>query len=150
MTNSTQSDRRVAQLHRVMKRHRFAPDALIEILHEAQKLFGHLEADVLRNLAHQLGLPPSRVYGVATFYHLFRLDARRRHEFTVCLGTACYIRGANALLREAKNAEHDRGDLALHEARCVGTCGIAPLIVVDGAAAGPETPESLRRRLLEL
>lgn len=133
-----------------MKRHRFAQDGLIEILHEAQRLFGHLDRALLLDIAVKLQLPPSRVFGVATFYHLFRLHPRRPHECTVCLGTACYIRGASALRVEAEQAAQARHDLAIHEARCIGTCGIAPLVVVDGTVVGKETPNSVQKRLKEL
>src|SRR5262245_22002954 len=81
-----------------MKRHRYAPDALIEVLHTAQELFGYLGDDILYYVAHGLKLPPSRVYGVATFYHLFSLVSKGSHTCVVCTGTACYVKGANALL----------------------------------------------------
>ena len=81
-----------------MKRHQFQPDALIEVLHTAQELFGFLETDLLHYIAHGLKLPPSRVYGVATFYHFFSFAPQGEHTCVVCTGTACYVKGADALL----------------------------------------------------
>jgi bidirectional [NiFe] hydrogenase diaphorase subunit len=150
MTNNSESDRLWARLLAAIKRRRFAQDELIEILHEAQRSYGHLNRALLRDVASLLKLPPSRVFGVATFYHLFRMQPRRRHECTVCLGTACYIRGAAALRAEAVLAAQARDDLALHESRCIGTCGIAPMVLIDRSASGPETTDSLRRHLREL
>ena len=77
-------DERFKRLDATMKRHRFQPDALIEVLHTAQELFGCLKADLLLYVAHGLRLPPSRVYGVATFYHLFTLAPRGEHTCAVC------------------------------------------------------------------
>src|SRR5271156_1578756 len=82
-----------------MKRQQYQPDALIEVLHKAQELFGYLDVDVLRTVARGLKLPPSRVYGVATFYHLFSLKPQGAHTCVVCLGTACFVKGADHLLR---------------------------------------------------
>ncbi len=91
-------DNRFKMLDATMKRHRFAPDALIEVLHTAQELFGFLQPDLLYYVAHDLKLPPSRVYGVATFYHFFTLRPKGEHTCVVCTGTACYVKGADRLL----------------------------------------------------
>ena len=87
-----------------MKRHQFQPDALIEVLHTAQELFGYLEHDLLLYVAHGLKLPPSRVYGVATFYHFFTFSRKGEHTCVVCMGTACYVKGADALLAAVERA----------------------------------------------
>src|SRR6266496_4130612 len=91
-------DKRFRILDATMKRHQFRQDALIEVLHQAQDLFGFLETDVLVYVARGLRLPPSRVYGVATFYHLFTLKPQGRHTCVVCMGTACFVKGADRLL----------------------------------------------------
>ena len=82
-------------LDATMKRQRFQPDALIEVLHTAQELFGYLQDDLLLYVAHGLKLPPSRVYGVATFYHFFTFAPKGEHTCVVCMGTACYVKGAD-------------------------------------------------------
>jgi bidirectional [NiFe] hydrogenase diaphorase subunit len=147
---------RTARLDEAMRLHNHEPDALIEVLHRAQELFGHLDADVLAHVAHGLKLPPSRVQGVATFYHLFRLQPQGTHTCIVCTGTACFFKGAGHLLRTAEEAAGIEagattadGKLTLMTARCIDGCGIAPAVVFDGAAAGGQTPEALVRRLRE-
>src|ERR1044071_5000912 len=96
-------DKRFKILDTHMKRHQLKPDALIEVLHKAQELFGYLENDLLLYIAHNLKLPPSRVYGVATFYHFFTLKPKGVHTCVVCLGTACYVKGADKLISAIEN-----------------------------------------------
>jgi bidirectional [NiFe] hydrogenase diaphorase subunit len=91
-------DNRSKMLDAAMKRHQFAPDALIEVLHTAQEVFGYIAPDLLHYIAHGLKLPPSRVFGVATFYHLFTFAPEGKHTCVVCNGTACYFQGADRLL----------------------------------------------------
>ena len=91
-------DKRYKILETHMKRFQFKQDALIEVLHKAQELFGFLEDDVLLFVAHHLKLPPSRVYGVASFYSFFRLKPQGQHSCVVCMGTACFIKGADRLI----------------------------------------------------
>jgi bidirectional [NiFe] hydrogenase diaphorase subunit len=141
-------DKRFKILDATIKRHQYQQDSLIEILHKAQELFGYLENDLLLYVAHALRLPPSRVYGVATFYHLFSLAPKGAHSCVVCTGTACYVKGAAALLEAVEQyAEIKVGEttsnnqLSLSTARCLGACGIAPAIVLDGAVYGHQTPE---------
>ena len=81
-----------------MKKHQFRHDALIEVLHKAQELFGYLEDDLLLFVSYKLKLPPSRVYGVATFYHFFTLKPQGEHTCVVCMGTACYVKGADKVI----------------------------------------------------
>jgi bidirectional [NiFe] hydrogenase diaphorase subunit len=147
-------DNRLKILEATMKRHQYRPDALIEVLHKAQELFGHLSPELLASVARSLHLPPSRVYGVATFYHFFSLAPQGEHTCTVCLGTACYVRGAAALLAALEAETGLRaggtsadGRLSLLTVRCLGACGIAPAAVLDGAIVGHSDPELLIARL---
>src|SRR5208282_5372339 len=124
-------DKRFKILEVHMKKHQFKHDALIEVLHKAQELFGYLEDDLLLFVAFQLKLPPGRVYGVATFYHFFKLKPQGAHTCVVCLGTACYVRGADKILEAVeKEAQIKAGEttadkqLSLLTARCIGACGI--------------------------
>ncbi len=137
-----------------MKRHQFRQDALIEVLHAAQGLFGYLEFNLLHFVAHHLKLPLSRVYGVATFYHFFTLKPKGTHTCVVCTGTACYVKGADQLLRAVGAAAHivpgdttSDGELSLLTARCLGACGVAPAVVLDGAVHGHQTPSNLLLQL---
>ena len=147
-------DKRFKILDAAMKRQQHQPDALIEVLHKAQELFGCLERDVLFYVARSLKLPPSRVYGVATFYHLFSLKPQGEHACTVCLGTACFVRGAGAILAAVETAAGVKAGettadkrLSLLTARCIGACGIAPAVVFDSTTAGRQTPEAVLARI---
>ncbi|HBE16494.1 MAG TPA: NAD(P)H-dependent oxidoreductase subunit E [Cyanobacteria bacterium UBA11149] len=143
-------DKRFKVLDVTMKRNQNRPDALIEVLHKAQEIFGYLEEDVLLYVARKLKLPISKVYGVATFYHLFSLKPSGEHTCIVCLGTACYVKGAGALLNAIEEYAHIHqgettgdGKMSLITARCIGACGLAPAAVFDGKVAGQQTPELL-------
>ena len=143
-------DKRFKLLEVAMKKNLFRQDALIEVLHAAQDLFGYLELDVLFFVARGLKLPPSRVYGVATFYNFFSLKPKGAHTCVVCTGTACFVKGAQAILDAVtaragvRPGETTRdGKLSLLTARCLGACGIAPAVVLDGAVKGHESAEAL-------
>lgn len=142
-------DKRFKILEAHMKKHQFKHDALIEVLHKAQELFGYLEDDLLVFVAYKLKLPASRVYGVATFYHFFTLKPKGRHTCVVCLGTACYVKGADKVLAAVEGkAKIKAGEttsdnqLSLLTARCIGACGIAPAVVYDGSVTPSQTAES--------
>ena len=149
-------DKRFRMLTATMKRYQYSADALIEVLHQAQELFGYLEEDLLLYIAHSLKLPPSKVYGVATFYHFFSLKQKGAHTCVVCMGTACYVKGA-ANLSAALEQNHQikvgettpDGQFSLTTARCLGACGIAPAVVVDGNIEGHQTVESVLSRVEE-
>ncbi|MUG98564.1 bidirectional hydrogenase complex protein HoxE [Scytonema sp. UIC 10036] len=147
-------DKRFKILDATIKRYQYQQDALIEVLHEAQELFGYLKNDLLLYIAHSLKLPPSRVYGVATFYHLFSLAPKGVHSCVVCTGTACYVKGAADLLTAAeKYAKIHTGEttldnqLSLLTARCLGACGIAPAVVFDEMVCGHQTPELVTEQI---
>ena len=147
-------DERFTMIETSMKRHRHRPDALIEVLHTAQDIFGHLDRSVLLHVARGLRVPPSRVYGVASFYHLFRFAPKGTHQCTVCLGTACFVKGAANLLSTVEQTAGIHtgqmlagGALSLDTARCVGACGIAPVVIFDGQISGNQTPETVAERV---
>ncbi|MBP0029185.1 bidirectional hydrogenase complex protein HoxE [Roseofilum sp. Guam] len=147
-------DKRFKALDVTMKRNQYRQDALIEILHKAQGAFGYLEEEVLEYIARNLKLPLSRVYGVATFYHLFSLKPSGTHTCVVCMGTACYVKGGDKVLAalEDHTGVHSGettpdGQVSLVTARCIGACGIAPAVVFDGQVAAQQTPESVIERI---
>jgi bidirectional [NiFe] hydrogenase diaphorase subunit len=147
-------DKRFKILEVHMKKHQHRGDALIEVLHRAQELFGYLELDVLLFVSTSLRLPPSRVYGVATFYNLFTLKPAGAHTCVVCLGTACYVKGASGIRDAVEGAAAIKvgettpdARVSLLTARCIGACGIAPAVVYDGAVSGRQTPEAARTRV---
>jgi bidirectional [NiFe] hydrogenase diaphorase subunit len=135
------TDPRWTQLDAVLKRQQFRQDALIEVLHAAQRLFGRLDPALLRSVARALKLPPSRVYGVATFYHLFTFAEPADHTCVVCVGTACYIEDADGIVARLEQTLDGRV-AAVHTARCLGACGVAPVVVFDGRMAGRVTPDA--------
>lgn len=141
-------DKRFKILEVHMKKHQFRHDALIEVLHKAQELFGYLEDDLLLFISYKLKLPPSRVYGVATFYHFFTLKPQGEHTCVVCMGTACYVKGADKVINavqaslKIKSGETTADNkVSLLTARCIGACGIAPAVVYDGTVTPRQTPE---------
>ncbi|SPE52427.1 NAD-reducing hydrogenase subunit HoxE [Verrucomicrobia bacterium] len=142
-------DKRFKILEAHMKKYQFRQDSLLEVLHKAQELFGYLEDDLLLFVSFKLKLPPSRVYGVATFYHFFTLKPQGRHTCVVCLGTACYVKGANSVIQAVENELKIKAgettpdnQVSLLTARCIGACGIAPAVVYDGTVTPRATAQS--------
>lgn len=158
MTDTTRADRathpsgddRFAVIDKRLQRVHYDQDQLIEILHVAQEVFGYLSEDVLLYVAHALRLPASRVYGVATFYHLFELSPPGDHSCTVCTGTACFVKGADDIVQRvsrryevAAGSTSDDRRLTLRTARCLGSCGLAPVVVLDGEVLGKLGPDDM-------
>lgn len=134
----SKTDPRIKLIMAKMKKENYRPDALIEILHTAQNAYGYLPMNVLVFITKSLKIPPSRVYSTVTFYHFFSLKSKGEHTCLVCTGTACYVKGAQAILDSIEKDFHLKpgnvtGDnkLGLQVARCIGACGLAPAIVVD-------------------
>lgn len=136
-------DKRWKLVEATIRRHGYQPHSLIESLHTVQECFGYLDEEALRYVAASLRLPLSKVYGVATFYHFFTLKPKGEHTCVVCMGTACYIKGAPALLAGIEQKYGVKpgettpdGKLSVLTARCLGSCGLAPAVVLDGDVAG--------------
>ena len=137
-----------------MQGNQYRQDALIEILHKAQEAFGYLDEDTLTYIARGLKLPLSRVYGVASFYHLFSLKPKGKHSCEVCVGTACHVKGASSLLEALEKEIALRpgettpdGKVSLMTTHCIGTCGLALAVVFDDKILGKQTPESLMKQV---
>ncbi len=134
----SKSDPRVKLIAAKMKKENYRPDSLIEILHAAQNAYGYLPINVLAFITKGLRVPPSRVYSTVTFYHFFSLKSKGDHTCLVCTGTACYVKGAQAILDSIYERFHIKpgettpdNKLGLQTARCIGACGLAPAMVVD-------------------
>ncbi len=151
------SDNRYKVIEQSMKKLGYERSSLIEILHTTQDIFGYLDKDTLKFVAKRLKLPLSKVYGVATFYHFFRLKPQGKHIAIICTGTACYIKGAKEIL----NIFESRFDiqvgettmdkfLSLGTARCIGICTQAPLIVIDNNTIGNITLDEVNLEIEEL
>jgi bidirectional [NiFe] hydrogenase diaphorase subunit len=153
-TEDSSLDSRYHALDLTISQNRHRQDALIEVLHKAQERFGYLEKEVLTYIARQLKLPLSRVYGVATFYHLFSIHPKCKHTCSICLGTACYTRGGKALLdiltrelhlKAGKRSPHDK--VFIRVERCIGNCGVAPAAIYDGHVSRQQTPAQVLEKV---
>jgi bidirectional [NiFe] hydrogenase diaphorase subunit len=136
-------DKRWRMVEGTMRRNGYNHSALIETLHTVQESFGFIDDTALSFVADSLGVPLSRAFGVATFYHFFTMKPPGEHTCVVCTGTACYIKGSDAILdaierefgiRPGETTED--GKISLLMARCLGSCGLAPVAVFDGNVVG--------------
>jgi bidirectional [NiFe] hydrogenase diaphorase subunit len=149
-----EEDRRLRLINRTMRMHGSEPHALIETLHTVQESFGYLDMEHLKYVAQALRVPLSRVYGVATFYHFFTLKPPGDHTCVVCMGTACYIGGASGILNKIRDEvgikpgeTTEDGKISLLTARCMGSCGLAPAVVLDGEVKGKMNPPAVLETL---
>lgn len=149
-------DKRWRIVQAAMRRNGFERHALIETLHTVQESFGFLDEESLQYVASSLRVPLSQVYGVSTFYHLFSLKPAGDHTCVMCTGTACYIKGIPAMMRAIEeefdlNPGETTGDgkISLVTARCLGSCGLAPVAVFDGEVVGKLTTSKALDRLGE-
>ena len=145
------------ELDAFIEKNRHRPGALIEVLHKAQSLFGFLPAEVQAFIAKQLGIPESTVFGVVTFYHYFTMKPRGQNQVKVCLGTACYVKGADRVLERLKEELKvgieevtQDGRFSIHEVRCLGACSMAPVVLIGekdffGRVTPDEVPKILKK-----
>ena len=132
------------------------PGEVINVLHKVQGEFGYLPAEVQELVAKELNIPVSRVYGIVSFYSFFTMTPKGEHPIRVCLGTACYVRGAEKVLDELKRQlgigvgeVTPDGKFSLNCLRCVGACGLAPVIEVGEKVYGRMTPDRVKDVLAE-
>ncbi|MFO0869323.1 MAG: bidirectional hydrogenase complex protein HoxE [Pirellulales bacterium] len=144
------ADKRWRIVDATMRRNGYKRNGLIETLHTVQECFGYVDETALRYVARALRVPLSAAYGVVTFYHFFTLRPPGKHTCVVCTGTACYIRGAQQLLDQLSaelqikpGETTSDGLVSLLTARCVGSCGLAPVVVVQGDVVPKVTSEQL-------
>ncbi|MBQ5564220.1 MAG: NADH-quinone oxidoreductase subunit NuoE [Clostridia bacterium] len=142
------------KLLEVIAQNKDLPGALLPVLHEAQEIYGYLPIEVQQMVADGLGISLSEVYGVATFYSRFSLTPKGKHKISVCLGTACYVKGADKVLAEVekklgiKSGEcTPDGLFSIDSCRCVGACGLAPVMMIDEEVYGKLTPGSVAKIL---
>ena len=142
---------RIKKLEEKINKHKVEEGALIPILHEAQELFGYLPEEVQQKIADGLGISLAEVYGVATFYSRFTLTPKGKYNIQLCLGTACYVKGADKILVKLEELLGIKvgettadGKFSLEGARCVGACGLAPVMVINEEVYGKVTPEMVK------
>jgi len=116
---------------------------LIMVLHKVQEHFGYIPREIAFEVADLLDVPVAKIYGVITFYHLFKLTKPGKHQIAVCMGTACYLKGGEDLILELErqlgvgiNTVTDDGEFSVEAVRCIGCCGLAPVMTIDGETFG--------------
>lgn len=144
------------ELKAVFEKYKDVPGCLMPVLQDAQNIYGYLPIEVQQMIADALNISLSEVYGVATFYSQFSLTPKGKHRISVCLGTACYVKGADKVLEEIENqlgiksgeCTADR-KFSIDTCRCVGACGLAPVIMIDEKVYGKVTPKDVAGILAE-
>jgi len=139
----------MAQIDEIIERLKDTPGSLITVLAEAQGITGYLPVELQEHIAAGMNIPSSTVYGVVTFYSFFSMIPKGKHIIKLCLGTACYVRGIQEVANRLENAlnikvgetTEDRR-FSLEAVRCLGACGLAPVMVVDEDTHGGVTPET--------
>ncbi len=139
-----------AALAKVIEEHKSVPGCLMRVMQEAQAIYGYLPKEVQVMIAEGLGVSLSEVYGVATFYTQFSLSPKGRHRISLCLGTACYVKGADKILEALEEKLGIKcgectpdGLFSLDSCRCVGACGLAPVMMIDEDVHGKLTVDQL-------
>jgi NADH:ubiquinone oxidoreductase 24 kD subunit len=132
------------------------PQELINVLHNCQEHFGYLPAEVQEVISNELVVPVAKIYGVVTFYSFFTMTPKGKHPVSICMGTACYVRGAEKVLDEFKKElglqvgqTTPDGKFSLSSLRCVGACGLAPVVMVGDKIYGRVAPDEVRNILKE-
>jgi NADP-reducing hydrogenase subunit HndA len=144
-------DSQVKQLVDVCRSFNNDPLELIHVLHKAQGIFGYLPAEVQEIVARELKVPVAKVYGVVTFYSFFSMIPKGQNPISICMGTACYVRGAEKVLEEFRRklqvevGETTKdGKFSLNCLRCVGACGLAPVVMVGDKTYGRVSPDGVQ------
>lgn len=150
------SDGRIEQVKDIIQEFKTVKGGLIPALHEIQQVYGYLPEEALKVLSEGLNIPMTEIYGVASFYHLFSLEPKGKHIIRVCLGTACYVKGGQNLLNRLSqelNVEVGKtssdGKFTLEATRCLGACGLAPVMTIDDKVYAKVTLEDVGRILYE-
>ncbi len=149
-------ERKLQELKEVCKSFNNDKGELINVLHKAQGIFGYLPAEVQEVIAKELDVSVAHVYGVVTFYSFFTMTPKGRHPISICLGTACYVRGAEKVLDEFKKELNIAvgettadGKFSLSCLRCVGACGLAPVVMVGDKVYGRVAPDGVKEIIAE-
>jgi NADP-reducing hydrogenase subunit HndA len=132
------------------------PQELINVLHSCQEHFGYLPAEVQEVISNELSVPVAKIYGVVTFYSFFTMTPKGKHPISICMGTACYVRGAEKVLDEFKKElglqvgqTSIDGKFSLSSLRCVGACGLAPVVLVGEKTYGRVAPDDVKNIIKE-
>jgi NADP-reducing hydrogenase subunit HndA len=150
------SEKKIEELKDICKSFNNEKGELINILHKAQSLFGYLPAELQEIIARELKVSVAHVYGVVTFYSFFTMTPKGNHPISICLGTACFVRGADKVLEEFKKELQIQvgettidGKFSLSCLRCVGACGLAPVVMVGDKVFGRVSPDGVKEIIEE-
>ncbi|MDD4364285.1 MAG: NAD(P)H-dependent oxidoreductase subunit E [Synergistales bacterium] len=156
MSTCCKTDRRYEELTAFIEGLPDKKGELITVLHKAQGVFGYLPREVQEFVADKMELPLAKVYGVVNFYSFFHMEPKGRFPISVCMGTACYVRGAEDVVDELEKqlkikvgGVTEDGKFSLDTLRCVGACGLAPVVIVNGRVYGHVTPSQISSILAE-
>ncbi len=140
-----------ARLDEIIEQHKDEKGALMPIMQKAQEIYGYLPPEVQKHIAIKMGVPVSEVFGVATFYSQFLLNPKGQYPVSVCLGTACYVKGSGLLMEKLESelgipsgGVTDDGKFSLEATRCIGACGLAPVLTVGEDVYGRLVPDDIQ------
>ena len=139
-----------AELKKVIEKYKTVPGGTMPVMQEAQNIYGYLPIEVQTMIADGLGVPLSEVFGISTFYSLYTLNPKGQHKISVCLGTACYVKNSQAVLDKVEELVGCKsgsitpdGKYSVDATRCIGACGLAPVMTVDEDVYGRLTPDMI-------
>ena len=138
------------KLREIIEKYKSVPGAVMPVLQQAQEVYGYLPIEVQKIIAEGLDVPLSEIYGVTTFYSQFSLNPKGKYEIRICLGTACYVKGSGNIMQKMEEelgiqdgGITDDGKFSLDSVRCIGACGLAPAMVVNGEVYGRMTTDKI-------
>ena len=149
-TACAESQEKINQLKTIVDNYKDTEGSLIQVLHEAQELYGYLPLEVQREISTLMNIPLAEIYGVVSFYTQFSINPKGRFKVNVCMGTACYVKGANEVLDKFRTRlSIDVGEctedlrFSLDACRCIGACGLAPVVTINDDVYGKLTPDDV-------
>jgi len=145
-----QHDDRTVKLDEIISKYKDTKGTLIQVLHEAQEIYGYLPFEVQMDISNKMDIPLAEIYGVVSFYTAFSIYPKGEYQINVCMGTACYVKGAGDILDKFRmRLSIDVGEctedrrFSLDSCRCVGSCGLAPVVTVNGKVYAKVTPDQV-------
>lgn len=149
-TNCADAQAKAQKLDEIVAKYKDTRGALIPVLHEAQEVYGYLPLEVQRVIAEKLNIPLAEVYGVVSFYTQFSIHPKGQYQINVCMGTACYVKGANEVLDKFRTRLSidvgectEDGKFSLEACRCIGACGLAPVVTINDEVYGKLTADDV-------
>ena len=149
-TMCAEAQEKAKRLDEIIAKYKDTRGALIPVLHEAQEVYGYLPLEVQRVIGEKLNIPLAEVYGVVSFYTQFSIYPKGKYQINVCMGTACYVKGANEVLDKFRTRLSidvgectEDGKFSLEACRCIGACGLAPVVTINDEVYGKLTADDV-------